>query len=72
MEPLCVSPFLEGDPNGTAHTAEELDDRGRLGRQDGTRNHPASLLPDRRDGRCLMDVQRHILGRPLHEGRSLV
>ena len=51
MEPLRLSPFLEGDPNATAHTAEELDDRGRLGRHDGTRDHVASLLPDRRDGR---------------------
>ena len=72
MQPLGLSAFLERHVNGAAHTAEELGDRQRLGRQDGTRDHAAAVLPNRRDGRCLMYVQRHILRRPFHEGRSLV
>lgn len=52
---------FERDPNGATHAAEGLGDCQRLGWQNGTRDQAPSLFPGRRDGRCLMHVQRHYL-----------
>src|SRR6266571_9338779 len=43
-----------------------------VGRQHTPCDHPPALLPHRRHRGCLVDVQRDILGGPIHEGRSLL
>jgi hypothetical protein len=72
VKPLGLGAFLERDVNGAAHAAEELNQRPSLRGQNAADDHAPALLADRRHGRCLMYIERHILGRPLHEGRSLV
>jgi hypothetical protein len=72
VQPLRLGPFLKGDVHGAAHAAEELPDRGALRRQHAPGNHAAALLSHRRDGACLVDIERDILGGPFHESRSLL
>ncbi|MEK7668310.1 MAG: hypothetical protein AAB409_06650, partial [Gemmatimonadota bacterium] len=72
VQPLRLGPFLQGDVHGTAHPAEELDDR-RLGRRhNGPRDHPPAFLPHRSHGGCLVHIQRDILRRSLPESPSLL
>jgi len=72
VQPLRLRAFLEGDVDGAPHAAEELRDRCGIGWQDRPRDHATGLRADRGHRRCLMDVQRHIFRRSLHEGRSLL
>jgi len=72
VQPLSLRALLEGDVHRASHAAEELDQRRRVRRQDAPGDHAPALLTDRSHGRCLMDIECHILTRPLHEGRSLV
>jgi len=72
VQPLRLGPFFERDVNRAAQTAEKLDDRGPVRLQDAPGQHPPALLPDRGHGRCLMHVERDILGGPCHESRSLL
>ena len=53
-----------------AQAAEERDDRRCLRGYDRAGEDASSLLADRGDRACLMDVECHILGGPLHESRS--
>jgi len=72
VQPLRLGPFLKDDVHSAAHAAEELDERRRLRRHDGPRDHPSVFLPDRGHRHCLVDVQRDILGGPFRESRSLL
>jgi hypothetical protein len=72
MQPLALGAFLNYNMNRTAHAPDKLDEHTRLGGQNAPGDHAAALLANCRHGCCLMNVERHILGRPLHEGRSLV
>ena len=70
MEPLGLGPFLERDVNRAAHAAEELHERGGLGRQDRPRDHPSAFLADGGHRGGLMHIEGDILRSLFHEGRS--
>jgi hypothetical protein len=72
VKPLGLHAFLEGDVDAAAHGGEELEQCLLFGRKDGADNDAPILLAHRSDGRCLIDVQGHILGRAFHESRSWV
>jgi hypothetical protein len=72
MQPLRLGAFLERDVNRAPHAMKELDQRSGLRGYESSGDHAPAPFPDRHHGRCLMHVESDILGRPLHEGRSLV
>jgi hypothetical protein len=72
MEPLRLRPLLEGDVYRSAHAREELRQRDGLGGQNRSSDDATTPFADRRDSRCLVHVETHIFGHPLHESRSLV
>ena len=72
MEPLGLGALFEGHVDGTAQAAEELDDRLRFGRHDGTGDHAPAVLAHRGHGACLMHIEGDIFRAPLHESRSLL
>jgi hypothetical protein len=72
VEPLRLRALLERHVDGATHPAEELEDRGRLGRHNAPRDHAAGVVADDGDRRCLVDIESDILGRLLHESRSLL
>ncbi len=54
------------------HRAEELRDRFVARLDHAARDHTSPLAPNRRHCHCLVHVESHILGVPLHESRPLL
>jgi len=72
VKPLRLRALLERDVHRAAHPAHELEQGRRLGRYDTPRDHASGVVTDDGHHRCLVDVESDILGRLLHESRSLL
>jgi hypothetical protein len=72
VQPLRLGALLEDDVHGAAHAGEELGERAGLRRHDAAGDHAPAGLADRGNRRGLVDVERHVLRRSFHEGRSWV